>query len=693
MDSKSTSKKSDNFLNEENNSKLLNKNQLLKTKKVSKLIFKSKFRNQPISIKEKHFQKFLNNILNNASSYNLLNTNNSQSNHILPNNNLQLIENNYKTLSKNLLKNNTEFYFTINNQKEKGQKNRKIVKFYNIQKAPQFKNIKDIDKDYIIPSKKSVIRIKSISPSHQQQNDINIIINSPSNNNISTKKKMNYNENKKSPEYNPSRVTNKFMDLFGENENNNKNILSFSKTYDNFKDLNDKQKSNSNIFKNGSKQKSNFSMPSRKNNISNADKKIFYCRKEKPGFPYLFESPVTFNNEYANKSEKSRHGAIIDGLNKLKYEMELNPEQKIYFLKEFLYKFHIKNFMEYSDEQLLFLSKIICQNDNTKIIPLLKPYFKTQDMLLDFIKNSYLIEKKDDNKDNARSMTNEKSTNDIINENLNMNNSANNLNDKKIFKSINDNIFLDYNTKIMKYNKSKSSFSKTEQSFHNFKKHPENSYTQNFRTLYYSPFYKPNISKFSKVSSKNKINEKKPKTSKFKKLDLSETSSQLKYLNFQTKLSKPEKEYCKNFKLLVDDVHEEIEVTKNKFNKIMEGEAISRNKKNSIPENKRNFQRYTEGFLFNTQVDYRRCKKLLQSEMKRMQKEKSDLAKNKKYNIKDTNKRLYYLPINYHFGYEQAKDEHKLTEMVAFHFAKKKLDDIQLRKDAKKFFGNPSVNI
>ena len=695
MDPKSPLKITNRAIGTENNSnKLQDSNRLLRTKKVSKLLFKTKFKNKPNSLKEEHFQKFFNSIINKASPYILLNNNNNipKSNLEISDNNLKFIEANYKTLSKNILKNNAEYYSTINNKKEKEPKNRKIIKFYKIYKAPQFRNINDIDKECIIPNKKSVIEIKSLTPSYRQRFNKNIFINSPSNKDTSPKK-MKLIESIKSPEYNPSRITNKFLDLFEENENDKKNIPSFSKTYNNFKDFKYKNQNNLNVFKNENKHKCNCSMTSRKNTITNQDKEIFYCRKEKSGFPYLFESSVIFNNEYENKSEKNRHGIIIDGLNKLKYEMELNPDQKINFLKEFLYKYHLKNFMEYSDEQLLFLSKLICQKDNKNLISLLKPHFKTQDMLLDLINNVDLMKQKDNNsKDKSRNLTKEKSTNDIINEELDMDTLKTNINDKKIFRSINDNIFSENNN--MKSNKGKNCFSKTEQSFYNKKKRQKNSNTLNFHTFYNSPFYKPHISRFSNVSTRNNLNDKKTKNSRFRKLDLSETSSQLKDLNFQKKLLNPEKEYCSNYKLLLNDVHIEIEAAKNKYNKVMEGDGILSIKKiNSIGENKKNSRRYTEGFLFNTQVEYRRCKKLLNSEMRKIQKDKADLAKNKKSNLKDVNKRLYYVPIKYHFGYEQIKDEHKLTEMVAFNFAKKKLKDIQDKKEAKEFFGNLSIKI
>ena len=104
----------------------------------------------------------------------------------------------------------------------------------------------------------------------------------------------------------------------------------------------------------------------------------FFGRKNKENIPNFFPSISVSQNEYASKSEKERHEKVLDELGKLSFYLDTNPNNKIDIIKDFLIKFHITDFENYTEEQLLNIEKLI--HDKNFLI---EPYKDIKSMIKD----------------------------------------------------------------------------------------------------------------------------------------------------------------------------------------------------------------------------------------------------------------------------------------------------------------------
>ena len=374
---------------------------------------------------------------------------------------------------------------------------------------------------------------------------------------------------------------------------------------------------------------------SHKNN-NNSYKKIFikndirsrngmYGKKENT--PLIYEFSLTYRNDYSSKSEKNRHEFILNEFNKLKFYLEKNPKNKLLIIKDFLKKFHIKNISEYSDEKLLCICEIICQNKDNKLINLIKPDSNLKKMVYNLLDNIFKLNLNEDNKNNL---------------DLNLCNYT-------------------YSPNIREYN-NKLSKNKT---YYNFR--------VNKRKRFFSVF---------------------------------DTNSKLKYIERQKEIDKPDKNYSKNFDLLLNEITKEVREIEQKYKKDLENENLKNNylfitqvkhkslstkrmnirnlslspikvnKKLNI--NKRNYFIFKKSFTNNK--DNKSEKRLLNFCLKKKSKneKKSNQIDNNKevknrLETKDIIKRLYYDQTQKKFGLDFVKRNLKLTEYVTLNFAKKRL--------------------
>ena len=402
----------------------------------------------------------------------------------------------------------------------------------------------------------------------------------------------------------------------------------------------------------------------------------YFGRKIKTDIPYLFDFSTTFYNNYCNKSEKVRHEVVLNELNKLKAFLINDPKNKIVIFKNFLIKFSYKNIENLSDEQILSICDFICKNDNDILFHLIKPYFKSKDIISDLVNNLVILvkEKKYKTLDN-KTLKNDKGE-DI----------SNNKEDSLLKVKLNNNI------------KNKKKISSK-----NIIKTKKMSQTQNYfynkmmRETYNSPFYVP--FKSHRVLE-NKDNNK-------NLIDLEETNSLLKYLNYQKKIHLPNKHYSLDNNSLINEISNEIKELKNNFDKTITNNPVTKfsllkkkemshssfnNKKMNndfkILDDKNIFSKTSIQFINEAlRKKFENNKQninIISLSNKNFEKLK-DIISNSKNAIKTTdksikklneiNQRMYYKAINYQFGYKQIKDLYKITEFVALNFAKKKKID------------------
>jgi len=189
-----------------------------------------------------------------------------------------------------------------------------------------------------------------------------------------------------------------------------------------------------------------------------------------------------------------------------------------------------------------------------------------------------------------------------------------------------------------------------------------------------------------------------------------ETNSDLKYIENQKKLYRPEKNYSENLNLIIKDMNREVKIVNDNIanNKNNSGDSndiffITQSKRKSFMNNKlnkknlisqkNNLNNITAGnkgtyFIFRksliknpNNLNIKENKKnefCLKSKTTNSKNENKDKAINNKTKKKKTNfenlvQRLYY---KYHFkylGFEEVKRNKKLTEFIALNFAKKKI--------------------
>jgi hypothetical protein len=635
------------------------------------------------SLKENHFEKFLNNIIANPY-YNYIANNKIQKKDIR-------ISTNIKEISK---ENTNEFYDKIRKYKTPKNINR------NFKCRPsQYKYIKKDKDDYnnFIFNYKSYIKRNNY------------------NNSLQINENANYNESI----FDPKKISNNYIN-FNTDKECSKITPAIEKT---------KIKLNINDYKE-KKKKDKFNY--KNNNIRIG----FFAQKDNMGIPYLFDTFTMFSNKYSNKSEKTRHEVILNDLFKLKGFLKGNPNNKITLFKNFLCKYKISD-IELSEDKILEICNILSTYDNELFIHFLKPHLNLKDMALDLINNlsslkDIIANNNADNIDNTNNNINNNAISTNNNTNTNTNNNTdnnnniknnikttnsstdflNNINDDLLFKTkINNKIEAKDNRNARNTlngkisNKTNDFFSKTQNSFINKKN----------IIFYQSPYFIPPKSHHIIISTNNK-----PKNfSSKRKLDLSETNSLLKNLKYQTKALGPSKEYSINNDLLINDISKEMKILEHNYNKVLitnrtpNFKSKTQNKLKFLSKkglyhsstamnylkkgcdnydslNSKDFFSKTSVHFFNknNRIKINNGKinlKIISLKLEKIDKLKKSnsntepcFKKGKRKKVKSLNEinvRMYYKPIKYKFGYKQIKDQNKITECAALNFAKKKKYD------------------
>ena len=227
-------------------------------------------------------------------------------------------------------------------------------------------------------------------------------------------------------------------------------------------------------------------------------------------------------------------------------------------------------------------------------------------------------------------------------------------------------------------------------------------YNKMMRETYNSPFYIPLKS--------HRAPENKGMNKNF--VDLEETNSLLKYLNYQKKVQMPNKHYSLDNNLLINEISKEIRELKNNFDKTitnnpfikfsllkkkkMPHSSINNKKMNSefkIIDDKNIFSKTSIQFINNNRKKSSENNKqninIISLNNKNFEKLRNIISNTKITNKKteltikklnEINERMYYKPINYEFGYKQIKDLYKITEIAALNFAKKrKIDKMRIK--------------
>ena len=582
------------------------------------------------SLKDDHFSKFLNNF-NTSPYYNFISNKNIK---II--NQTKLFDINSK---KNIEENKKDIFL-----RKRKFKSPKFINYHYRFKSPPLKHLK-LDKE----------------------TNTNIIFNFFKKKSSSTVFKNRISNNIYELNYDPNKISFNFIHF-----NTDKKYLKESKKKNTNLDINDYREKNK-------KNKINY-----KYNI----RKGYFGRKENMGIPYVFDTFTIFYNNYSNKSEKSRHEIILNDLQKLKGFIKGNPKNKISIFKDFLKKYNINNFEKFTNDKILSICDILCNNNIDFLTHFLKPYLNIRDMLIDLINNLLLI----NNKENIhlKEKISSKIFNNINDENLLIKTKIDNKNEinkesRNYSSGIKDEI-----------NNTNEFYSKTENSFYN----------KNKIKFYQSPFL-PHKSHHHILSTKNKILTKK------RILDLSDTNSLLKNINYQTKALGPRKEYSLNNDLLINDISKEMNELKNNYYKILTFNNNDNLKKKIIKENNlfknpknkilshsstlmhctnKYSQFYTKDIFSKTSIQFYPKKNIAQKNKINLYliSLKNDILKKsnsnsepsykkkiekKEKSLNEINIRLYYRPIKYKFGYKQIKDQYKIPEMAALNFAKKKKFD------------------
>ena len=508
-------------------------------------------------------------------------------------------------------------------------------------KAPQFNDFTKRNQQYLFKDFYGTEKLN-------EKNSLNIYTNRTKKDKNIKLKKNDYHYNTK---YEPSKISNNYIKF-----NANKEYSKLS------------QKIESNNSKENHKDINKPKIKLSKNKINDITEGYF-GRKLKSNIPYLFDASATFYNNYSNKSEKSRHEAILNELNKLKAFINNDPNNKIQIFKNFLIKFNYKNLKEITDEQILSICDFVCINDNDILFHLIKPYFKSKDIISDLINNiifiikdrkDIILDKKDDHSDSQ----------EIFNKD-----DGALLKDKIYKKAQNQKHILVKNLKIRNISKTQNYF-----------------YNKMQREKYKSPFYIP--FKSHRVMESN--------TKKKNLVDLNKTNSLLKLMSYQKKMQMPEKRYSLDNKSLINEISHEIKELKDNFNKtlsINQFKKYAMFKKKGITPVEDNKASYDFKLNDNTNIfsktaiqyhkkngnENNKNKKSipnisLNNKNLKISQNINDNSKsiNKKKNanlekrLNEINKRMYYKAINFEFGFKQIKELYKITEVAALNFAKKR---------------------
>ena len=548
----------------------------------------------------------------------------------------------------------------LNNIYPRKFKSKKKLDYHFKYKAPQFNNFTKnnfINKDFYDKSK---VQDKDKMSENCSLNILN-----------DSKKTKKYKENKKKDlnknefeykvKYDPNKISNNFIKFNAGKE--------YSKLSQKLEKNNENEK-NKEI---NNKKKIKLS----KKNIRNSIIEGYFGRKTKSNMPYLFDISATFYNNYSNKSEKGRHEVILNELNKLKAFLINDPKNKIQIFKNFLIRFNYNNIEDLTDEEIILICDFICIHDNDILFHLIKPYYKSKDIISDLINNLKFIVR--DKKDIILDKSNER------------------LDSQEMFNNNDDSLL---KTKIKKNIKNKKPEIK------NLIKSKKMSKTQNYfynkmrRETYISPNFIP--FKSHRIKDNNSKNN--------NMVNLDDTNSKLKFLSYQKQIQLPNKHFSLDDNLLINEISKEIRQLKENFDKSISGNQLNKfsllkkkgfshlpvsdNKINSelkINDNDKIFSKTCIQFIKEQQSKNESNKSninIITLNKKNLEKLKCMISNSKAINKKidknfekkldEINERMYYKAINYEFGYKQIKDLYKITEVAALNIAKKrKLDKMK----------------
>ena len=591
------------------------------------------------NLKNHHFSNYLYNLI--MTAYYEIKQSLKEPNQDINNSNELKVESKIKNYSENKLR-------SINSFNKRKFKSRKHLDYHFKYKAPQFNKRNFINKDL----------------THDAKTDYNYSLNIFTNRTTKVKKKnKDQNEFESKMKYDPIKISNNFIKF------------NISKEYSKLSNKIEKINKNENKRENNNGRKIKLY----KNNLKNATSEGYFGRKIRTDIPFLCDISSTFYNNYSNKSEKERHELILNEINKLKAFLINDPKNKIQIFKNFLVKFNFKNIEQLTEEQIFLICDFICINDNDILFHLIKPYFKSKDMITDLIDNliniiknrkDIILDAKKENSDSQEILNN--NDGDLLRLRINKNNRM------KIHPAIKN---LIKNRKL----------SKTQNYFYN----------KMMRETYKSPYYEP--FKSHRVIDNNSI--------KNNNIDIFNTNSLLKFLNYQKKIQLPNKHYSLDNKLLINEISKEIYELKNNYDKsipsnrfkkssLFRKKGISHSPSDNIQMNPEFKLNDNNNFFNRTSINFINKQKQNKNEKipiinsnslnnKNLDKLKNDLSNKKIVNKKndknlekkldEINERMYYKVINYQFGYNQIKNLYKLTEVAALTFAnKKKFDKINL---------------
>ena len=607
------------------------------------------------SLKSNHFTNYLFHLM--MTAYNDYITNEKK--YIEQLNKLDAVEK--KNSNSKSQKTNTKI---INNIYPRKFKSKKKLDYHFKYKAPQFNNFSKrnfINRDFYDKSKEQdkdkmsenvSLNILSDRKKEKKNNE----------NNESKEKDINQNDFEYKVKYDPIKISNNFIKFNAGKE--------YSKLSQKLEKNNENEKNKE--VNNKSKMKLS------KNNIKNSIIEGYFGRKTKSNMPFLFDISATFYNNYSNKSEKVRHEVILNELNKLKAFIINDPKNKIQIFKNFLIRFNYNNIEELTIEEIRSICDFISGTDNDILFHLIKPYFKSKDIISDLINNLKFIIR--DKKDIILDKSNER---------LDSQEMFNNNDDSLIKTKIDKNI-KNKKPQIKNINKSKK-MSKTQNYFYN--KMQRETYISPFFIPFKSHRVKENISK-----NKNIVN-------------LDDTNSKLKLLSYQKQIQLPDRHYSLDNNLLINEIAKEIRTLKENFDKSIQGNQLNKlstlknkgfslspigdKKKHSELKNTDNdniFSKTCIKYIKKQEKKYENDKsniKIISLNKKQIEKLKGMISNSKTINKKidknfdkkldEINERMYYKAINYEFGYKQIKELYKITEVAALNFAKKrKFDKMKL---------------
>jgi len=599
------------------------------------------------------------------------------------NKNLSLKNQHFENFTKKIIRNNN-----ISKINQLRQENNKELKYYN--------NVNSIpNKNYLMnPSLiKSIINFENTNifnysnniknkynnlytSSNFTQKRINIIDNINNNNN-NIKLFPNLKENQNINNINNSLKNISLYEERSEDNNYQNNNINNNET------LKIKAKTPNQIFLNKTYELNNNKNKYKANDMKSRNKANLFLakhhsqntegylgRKEINGIPFTFESLMIHNNIYANKSEKKRHEIILDEFAKLRQYIERQPENKLIFIKEFLYKYYIE-YDNYDKNQLLALCDFICYHDKYAISSVLKPYLDVKNMIIELLNNINEI-------------------NNILRIKSDKNNDINNINNNIILEEINSN-----NESVNTEEKALINLTRYSSPI---KIENDKNINENIKINFY---IKDNI-------QKNKLNNRYEQSLIDDEEALKNVKIRLRDLEHQKKLHIPDKNYQFRHDLIIKDMNKEMKILKNNFEQTLYNQPFPmrknfQSKNNYIsdeykiskiktpitfsqfqkrPKNlKKLIAEISNNLALSNKINKNNSERfMLMKNEKEKEKEKENIynKNNKansmiKYSMDEIIKRLYYKPMKIGFGLNEVRKNNKITEYYALKLAKHSL--------------------